>query len=99
MDACLLRRRAKDLILAAALCVASAFLASGCGKFGYDPAALEDDDANDEPDGGRGPRLWDGGAWGREPGTCNGVPNTRLEVCPVGPAAPPRPVNTSRFTR
>ena len=97
MGECLLSRTAKYAVTGAGICATWCFFVSGCGKFGYDPNELDDDD--DEigtHDGGRDARwngsrvdaasMWD--ATGRrDAAQCNDVPNTRLTVQEMNVAA------------
>src|SRR5260370_3203211 len=96
----LLSRTAKCAATVAGICVTWCFFVSGCGKFGYDPNELDDDDdAVGTHDGGR-PGGWNPGsvdaAWvwdaTRRPdgGQCNDVPNPRV-TRPEMTRAPPPP--------
>src|SRR5579859_1607860 len=96
----LLPKSRKCAINLTAVGAAAALFASGCGKFGYDPAALEDDGPVDAGhDGWGGPRWgggghdavwsWDGG-WGQDPmeaGVCNKVANAHVIVSEMNVAS------------
>ena len=90
MIGCLLSRTEKSAATVAGICVTWCFFVSGCGKFGYDPNELDDDDdVIGTHDGGRDGR-WNAGsvdaAWvwdatgRRDAGQCNDVPNARLTI-------------------
>src|SRR5258708_38812092 len=94
----LLSRTAKCAATVAGICVTWCFFVSGCGKFGYDPNELDDDDdAVGTHDGGRrggwnpgsGYAAGGGGATGPpEGGQWNDGPHARVRGPEMNVAAP-----------